>query len=856
MIVLGSIPTPIYPSFEFRPAIDEIYPLLQALVPERYEGDLRDTLERILEPALSGTGALGLVLSLASFFVSNNALDDCGLLLQWISDHGHTRDLIWFLRRQTPTTRAFANALFGSATQLQNVQLANAILDYGGKLGHKLLYDAVSLGDIALTRRVLSNVRPNSGTESDWEGIFHLLVQTRQFGPAKFLLSRGVSVNANLPLTGSALYVAVKESNTQGIDFLVKAGADINLHCKTLDPPHTPLALALSREDKATVQLLLVPKTGLPSTIEERPILEWASLNGRGVVGLVQEILGLQEGFFSLEEAVDAASRGTSAFKRYVEQQAGGATTHQMEQALRESIKGGHLAATITLLKLGVDPNGRSLKTPLLVAALVDQKDKPIFAELLLDYSADVNRLSPEFVTKDSNVLNAFIASGAGMAERANVLDQAIECDDFEAAAKLIRSGVSLNTPAPRNGRTPLQSAAYWGRAKMVLYMLNKGVDINAARTEADGTRTALQAALEGRSPVEVGNLLLDHGADASAPPASVSGVTALEALFRNGSWSWRKGMTELCYRLLAAGATVHRPGGGPSDLLHRIIESKQHDMLRRFLGPPYNAVHRYYGPVKDFNLMDLYTPTQYAAVDGDLKAVEILLDHGADVNEAAAYGGRTALQGAAQRRPSPDRQNLCSLLLDRGADINAPPAAFRGITALQGAAISGGLLLAKELILRGADVNAPAAFCGRTALQGAAEHGRLDMVQLLLNAGATTHGDACTRAIELAEVEENFAIADFLRMRAAGDGTVAAEPMTVAEDLFQWESNNEEDFSSGRVGGVHVQAGDLTGEGMGGVEWDEGDAVEEELSANLPDDYWDWILGVGGGRIVDEFDI
>ena len=71
-------------------------------------------------------------------------------------------------------------------------------------------------------------------------------------------------------------------------------------------------------------------------------------------------------------------------------------------------------------------------------------------------------------------------------------------------------------------------------------------------------------------------------------------------------------------------------------------------------------------------------------------------------------------------------------------ATVNAKPAVHGGITALQGAAISGDIMLAKLLLNKGADVNAAPSFIeGRYAIEGAAEHGRLDMVQLLLNAGA-----------------------------------------------------------------------------------------------------------------------
>ncbi|KAF8250355.1 ankyrin [Wilcoxina mikolae CBS 423.85] len=101
------------------------------------------------------------------------------------------------------------------------------------------------------------------------------------------------------------------------------------------------------------------------------------------------------------------------------------------------------------------------------------------------------------------------------------------------------------------------------------------------------------------------------------------------------------------------------------------------------------------------------------------------------------------------------------------GADVNAPAAEERGITALQGAAIQGNLRIAVMLLKAGADVNAPPAeYGGRKALEGAAEHGRLDMVQLLLNAGAkldaSEDGRNC-KAMKLAKSEGHITVARLL---------------------------------------------------------------------------------------------
>lgn len=297
--------------------------------------------------------------------------------------------------------------------------------------------------------------------------------------------------------------------------------------------------------------------------------------------------------------------------------------------------------------------------------------------------------------------------------------------------------------------------------------------DINAP-AYADSGLTALQAALKGNDPVNTGNLLLDKGADIFAPPALVNGITALEALFQG--WSDDKERITLCNRLLDAGAPVNGPNGGPSSALHGVIEEGWEEgweeIFIRLLEPERNAITTYMWCNQELEEEDDYiweprTPTQLAAGCNRLKLVKMLLDRGADINEAPGYRfGRTALQ-AATCSESPDME-LVQFLLERGADINAKPAVHGGITALQGATISGDIMLAKLLLEKGAEVNAaPSAVEGRYAIEGAAEHGRLDMVQMLLNAGAKGNvfrGTGFKYAIELAEENQHFAIANLLK--------------------------------------------------------------------------------------------
>ena len=107
-------------------------------------------------------------------------------------------------------------------------------------------------------------------------------------------------------------------------------------------------------------------------------------------------------------------------------------------------------------------------------------------------------------------------------------------------------------------------------------------------------------------------------------------------------------------------------------------------------------------------------------------------------------------------------------MLLDNGADVNAPAGFKQGLTALQGAAIRSHIKIALMLLDAGVEVNAePATIDGRTALDGAAENGRLDMVQLLLNLGAKSEEPGATgleKAINFAKKYNHSAVVDLLK--------------------------------------------------------------------------------------------
>lgn len=174
---------------------------------------------------------------------------------------------------------------------------------------------------------------------------------------------------------------------------------------------------------------------------------------------------------------------------------------------------------------------------------------------------------------------------------------------------------------------------------------------------------------------------------------------------------------------------------------------------IRKFVqaGADPNACARF---EEDTNLC--FTALMVALETGREDIVTLLIQEGADVNLEPRLGlKRTPLQYAAELGDL----DMIQLLLRKGADVNGPPAFQGGGTALQFAAISGNCNIAAKLLERGASLDIPPSkLDGRWPVEGAAEHGRLDMVQLLWNARELSPGGAgfekrqCLRAMYFAQ--------------------------------------------------------------------------------------------------------
>lgn len=131
-----------------------------------------------------------------------------------------------------------------------------------------------------------------------------------------------------------------------------------------------------------------------------------------------------------------------------------------------------------------------------------------------------------------------------------------------------------------------------------------------------------------------------------------------------------------------------------------------------------------------------MYSALDCAAVEGDLNALTMIIQHGASV-DAADADGRTALNCAA----SSDEAGAIDVLVEAGADVDSKDRF--GLTSLHAACYNGASRAAVALLRHEADKETEG-FDGRTPLHLAAENGHLEVAKSLLAAGTDVDRRNC----------------------------------------------------------------------------------------------------------------
>jgi uncharacterized protein len=224
-----------------------------------------------------------------------------------------------------------------------------------------------------------------------------------------------------------------------------------------------------------------------------------------------------------------------------------------------------------------------------------------------------------------------------------------VRVGDLETAGQLLRAGADPKL-VTRYGVTPMSLAASSGNAAMLKLLLESGADANAA----DGAgETPLMAA------VQVGSLdsvkaLLAAGATVDLRDRTFQQTALMVAV--------RANHPDLVRFLIQQGAQVNvqtRTGDAPRWVLPNSVPGFGHGIGIVRGGLPERGSR----PL----IPGAMTPLLYAARDGRLESARLLLDAGANIEQADANAVTPLISAIANNHP-----DVARLFIDRGANVNA----------------------------------------------------------------------------------------------------------------------------------------------------------------------------------------
>lgn len=258
----------------------------------------------------------------------------------------------------------------------------------------------------------------------------------------------------------------------------------------------------------------------------------------------------------------------------------------------------------------------------------------------------------------------------------------AVMNSDADLAAALLKARANPNT-TDASGVTPLMVAIENHQPEMVKLLLDKGANANVARMTGE---TALMLAVRAGS-AEMVSALLERNAD----------VNAREASFGQTALMWSAGRPELARMLLAKGADI-KPV--TKDWTVEAVIYTPVTVTVGVTGIPWNNDGTRTTKVGGLNAL------MFAVQNDDLETAKMLIEAGADVNQASADGTTPLLAALYHWRSGEDQvvvrpgrptlrnsaisfvanYKMANLLMDHGAKADAVDGA--GYTPLHGAMI------------------------------------------------------------------------------------------------------------------------------------------------------------------------
>ncbi|XP_034365259.1 ankyrin repeat domain-containing protein 17 isoform X7 [Arvicanthis niloticus] len=574
------------------------------------------------------------------------------------------------------------------------------------------------------------------------------------------LLGQGANINAQTEETQeTALTLACCGGFLEVADFLIKAGADIELGCST------PLMEAAQEGHLELVKYLLAAGANVHATTATGDTaLTYACENGHTDVAdvLLQAGADLEHesegGRTPLMKAARAGHVCTVQFLISKGANVNRTTANNDHTVLSLACAGGHLAVVELLLAHGADPTHR-LKdgsTMLIEAAKGGHTSVVCY---LLDYPNNLLAAPPPDVTQltpPSHDLNraprvpvqalpmvvppqepdkppANVAATLPVRNKVSGRASAMSNTPTHSIAASV-SQPQTPTPSPiispsamlpiypaididaqteSNHDTALTLACAGGHEELVQTLLERGASIE--HRDKKGFTPLILAATAGH--VGVVEILLDNGADIEAQSERTKDTPL--------SLACSGGRQEVVELLLARGANKEHRNVSDYTPLSLAASGGYVNIIKILLNAGAEINSRTGSKLG-------ISPLMLAAMNGHTAAVKLLLDMGSDINAQIETNRNTALTLACFQ----GRTEVVSLLLDRKANVEHR--AKTGLTPLMEAASGGYAEVGRVLLDKGADVNAPPVPSSRdTALTIAADKGHYKFCELLIGKGA-----------------------------------------------------------------------------------------------------------------------